>query len=121
MTAQIKIIRKDPNPTTPVSYNQATGTWSGTFTTVFTGLARIQPVRNIRDKLSAQDATARQNIEVQIDSITTGINTGDILEVVTSASFPELAKFTFDVRSVVGNSTAWNTIITCEANLKKSA
>jgi hypothetical protein len=117
MLSSITIRRKDNSVT--AAYDQATGVWTAGFTTIFTGEARIQPIRLVRDKLSGQDETSRQNIQVQIDSIATGISVDDILEVTASASFPELTEYTFDVRSALGNSTSWNTILICEVNLKK--
>ena len=119
MLADVKVIRKASSETRPV-YDQATGLWTGTFTTVFTGKARIQAYGIIGDQIVAQDTTGRRLMRVQIESKTTGINLDDMLAVTLCPDDPELVGFTMEVRGTIGSSNSWITDLVCEANLKRN-
>lgn len=116
MLASITVIRKNPNSTP--TYDQATQTWSGSFSTVFSGKARVQPYGIIGDNIVAQDPTGRRLMRVQIESKTTGINLDDMLSITACPDDPELTKFTLEVRGTISSSNSWVTDLVCEANLK---
>lgn len=116
MLATIKVIRKDPN--TPAVYDQATKTWTGGFTEVWTGQARVQPYGIIGDMVVGQDTTGRRLMRVQIADLSTGIQIDDQITITASPVDPELMNFSLEVRGTIGSSNAWVTDIVCEANLK---
>lgn len=118
MIADIKVIRKSGDPTVRPVYDPATRTWSGTFTTIFEGKARVQPYGIIGDQIVAQDTTGRRLMRVQIESKGTSIQLDDMLEIVSSMDDPELANYNLEVRGAIGSSNAWLTDLVCEANLK---
>lgn len=116
MLATIKVIRKDPD-VKPV-YDPATKSWSGTYTTIFEGKARIQPYGIIGDQIVAQDTTGRRLMRVQIEEKLTGIMLDDMLSVEACPDDPELLKYSMEVRGSINSSNAWVTDLVCEADLK---
>jgi hypothetical protein len=118
MLARVKVIRKSGDPSVKPSYDQATGTWTGTFTTIYEGAARIQPYGIIGDQMVAQDATGRRLMRVQVKDLGTGINLDDMLSITECPTDPELTLFTLEVRGSINSSNAWVTDLVCEANLK---
>lgn len=114
--ASIKVIRKDP--TVEPTYNQATGVWTGSFPTIFTGNARIKPYGIVGDMIVAQDTTGRRLMRVTIDSRNTGIHIDDMIIVTACAASPELVNFELEVRGTIGSSDSWMTDLVAEANLK---
>lgn len=115
MLATIRVIRKG---TGQLAYNQSTGTWTGQFTEVFVGQARIQPYGIIRDELVAQDQTGRRLVRVQIENLSSNIQADDIITVTESVDSPELVHFMLDVRETITSSNPWTTDLVCEANVK---
>lgn len=117
MLATVRVIRKDPS--VDPSYNQTTGEWSGTFTEVFSGKARIAPYGIVGDMVVGQDTTGRRLLRVQVESRETSINLDDMLVVESCPDFPELTEYTIEVRGSISSSNAWLTDLVCEADLKK--
>jgi len=131
MLADIVVVRKDPHPTTTVSYNQETQQYTvnsfGTdfdnefgFPTdiIWSGKARIQPFGIIGDMVVGQDTTSRRLMRVQIADMETGINVDDMIKIVSSPEDPELELFRLEVRGTIGSSNAWVTDLVCEADTK---
>jgi len=116
MLASFTAKRKDPGAQ-PV-YDQNTGEWSGTFTDVFSGKARIQPYGIIGDEMVAQDPTGRRLMRVQVDNRSTGIQVDDMIFVTDCPDDPELLNYYLEVRGTIASSNAWVTDIVCEANVK---
>lgn len=118
MLATVKVIRKSGDPSQTPTYNQATQTWSGNFTVVWEGQARIQAYGIIGDMNVAQDTTGRRLMRVQVEPKDTKINLDDMLEVIACPDDPELTAYTLEVRGAIGSSNAWVTDLVTEANLK---
>lgn len=117
MLATIKVIRRDPDA--PVSYDQNTATYTGGFTTVYEGKARVQPYGIIGDVIDAQDTTGRRLMRVQIAEKLSSVTLDDMLTITDCPDDPELTQFSLEVRGSIGSSNAWVTDLVCEANLKK--
>lgn len=118
LRAKILIVRK--NAAIAPTYNQQTGTWTGSFQTIYEGWARVQPYGIIGDQIVAQDTTGRRLMRVQIESKTSGINLDDMLSVSVCDDNPELTTFSMEVRGTIGSSNAWLTDLVCEADLKRT-
>lgn len=116
MLATVRVIRKSPD-VKPV-YDPVTKTWSGTYTTIFEGRARIQPYGIIGDQIVAQDTTGRRLMRVQIEEKLTGIMLDDMLSVEECPDDPELLKYSMEVRGSINSSNSWVTDLVCEADLK---
>lgn len=117
MRAKILIVRKDAD--VAPTYNQQTQTWTGAFTTVYEGWARVQPYGIIGDQIVAQDTTGRRLMRVQIETKTSDVNLDDMLSVTWCPQNPELQTFTMEVRGTIGSSNEWLTDLVCEADLKR--
>lgn len=115
MLATISVIRKGQGQ---LSYNQSTGVWTGAFTEIFTGQARVQPYGIIGDELVAQDTTGRRLMRVQVENLSSNVQVDDIVTITTSENSPELVNFTLDVRGTITSSNPWVTDLVCEANVK---
>lgn len=116
MLAEIKVIRK--NPTGTVTYNQVTGKYNATMTTVWTGKARIQPFGIIGDMVVGQDTTSRRLMRIQVDALETGVNVDDMVVVTSSPESPELENFHMEVRGTLSSSNPWVSEFVCEADAK---
>lgn len=119
MLATIKVTRKDPS--VQVEYDQTTGEYTGGFTVVFEGQARVQPYGITGDQIVGQDPTARRLMRVQIEQKNTGIDIDDMIEVVVPADSTDdsLDGYYLEVRSTINSSNAWVTDLVCEANEKR--
>lgn len=116
MLATIRVVRKLPGQN--LSYDQATGTYSGGFEVVFEGSARIQPFGIIGDMVVGQDTTSRRLMRVQIEERETGINLDDMISILDCPDSPELALFSLEVRGNITSSNSWLTDLVCEADTK---
>lgn len=116
MLATIKVTRKGQGT---LSYNQATGQYSGaSVTQVWTGQARIQPYGIIGDVNVAQDPTGRRLMRVQVVDKDAGIELDDHIEVTSCPDDPELLNYMLEVRGAIGSSNSWVRDLVCEADLK---
>jgi hypothetical protein len=119
--ADIKII--DPN-TRDQTWNMTTNTFTNTPATVlYTGRARIQPIKDARtpDLGVTQGAIHSIRVQVPYDASVPLIRKGLQVEVVDPGEDIVLGTLRFTVRSAVNSSYGWNRTIECDADVKSVA
>lgn len=119
--AEIKII--DPN-TRDQAWDIATNTFTNTPATVlYTGKARIQPIREARTPDLGVTQGAIQSIRVQVPYSATLplIRKGLQVEVTNPGEDAVLSSLRFTVRSAINSSYGWNRTIECDVDVKSVA
>lgn len=119
--AQIKII--DPNVGDEV-WDVETNTYTGTAAVeIYTGPARIQPIRNARtpDLDVTQGAIESIRVQVPYDATIGLVRKGLQVQVVSGGEDATLADLQFVVRSGINSSYGWNRTIECDVDVKSVA
>lgn len=110
MLATIEIF--DPNVGTS-TYNAATNSWTSSRTVLWTGKARIQPVRNAALRANMGNPTSIQEVEVHIplDEDTPDVRPNYQIFVVSSPFDTSLEKYIITVRGSVNSTNPWHKIV----------
>ena len=119
--AQIKII--DPNIGDEV-WNPATNAYTGTAAVeIYSGVARIQPIRNARtpDLGVTQGAIESIRVQVPYDASIGLVRKGLQVQVVSGGEDATLQDLQFVVRSGINSSYGWNRTIECDVDVKSVA
>lgn len=121
--AEIEIV--DPNARDLDDYwNPETNTYSqGTETTIWTGVARIQPVRTALtpDLGVTQGAVESVRVQVPYDAALELIRKGMRINITNPGEIAVLADVQLVVRSAINSSYGWNTTIECDVDVKSVA
>lgn len=119
--AQIKII--DPNIGDEV-WDPVTNTYTGSAAVeIYSGAARIQPIRNAATPDLGITQGAIQGIRVQVpyDATIGLVRKGLQVQVVSGGQDATLEDLQFVVRSGINSSYGWNRTIECDADVKSVA
>ena len=119
--AQIKII--DPNIGDEV-WNAATNTYTGNAAVeIYSGVARIQPIRNasMPDLGVTQGAIESIRVQVPYDATIGLVRKGLQVQVVSGGQDATLEDLQFVVRSGINSSYGWNRTIECDVDVKSVA
>ena len=119
--ADIKII--DPNTGDEV-WDPETNTYTGNAAVeIYSGKARIQPIRNARtpDLGITQGAIESIRVQVPYDANIGLVRKGLQVQVVTGGQDATLADLQFVVRSGINSSYGWNRTIECDVDVKSVA
>jgi hypothetical protein len=119
--AQIKII--DPNIGDEV-WDPATNTYTGTAAVeIYSGRARIQPIKNatMPDLGITQGAIESIRVQVPYDATIGLVRKGLQVQVVSGGEDATLQDLQFVVRSGINSSYGWNRTIECDADVKSVA
>lgn len=121
--AQIQII--DPNTRELDDYwDPATNTYSqATETVLWSGSARIQPVRNARtpDLGITQGAIESVRVQVPYDADLSLVQKGMRINITDPGEDAVLASLQLVVRSAINSSYGWNRTIECDVDVKSVA
>lgn len=110
----------DPN-TGDLSWDIATNSYSGdAATSVWSGKARIQPVRtaSLPDGEIYNPSIQSVRIQVPYDSTVDYIRPGMSVRVSDAGEIHYLADLEFTIRSAVNSSYGWNTTLECDVDLR---
>ena len=118
MNATVRIY--DPESGSAV-YNPATGTYTTTPDVVYTGMARVQPLRSARAEGAPGNAAYTQTVQFQIP-----IDAGKLIDLrpkhrveVTACDLnPQLTKFLFAVQEILDSSNPIERTFLCTVNLE---
>jgi hypothetical protein len=119
--AEIRII--DPN-TRDQAWNMQNNTFSNSpASIIYTGKARIQPIREARTPDLGVTQGAIQSIRVQVPYSATLplIRKGLQVEVTKPGEDAVLSSLRFTVRSAINSSYGWNRTIECDVDVKSVA
>lgn len=119
--AQIKII--DPNIGDEV-WDAATNTYTGSAAVeIYSGVARIQPIRNasMPDLGVTQGAIESIRVQVPYDATIGLVRKGLQVQVVSGGQDATLEDLQFVVRSGINSSYGWNRTIECDVDVKSVA
>jgi len=119
--AQIKII--DPNIGDEV-WSAATNTYTGNAAVeIYSGVARIQPIRNasMPDLGVTQGAIESIRVQVPYDATIGLVRKGLQVQVVSGGRDATLEDLQFVVRSGINSSYGWNRTIECDVDVKSVA
>lgn len=119
--ADIKII--DPNVGDEV-WDPETNTYTGNAAVeIYSGKARIQPIRNARtpDLGITQGAIESIRVQVPYDATIGLVRKGLQVQVVSGGEDATLADLQFVVRSGINSSYGWNRTIECDVDVKSVA
>lgn len=99
------VLITDPHSSTRV-YDPETDTWNDVSTIVYTGKARVQPLRSAVQKASPGNETTVQTVLVSlpISEKSTNYRPGLVLEVLTAPLGPALLGYQFVLNDVVDSS-----------------
>lgn len=103
------------------TYNPTTNTWTADASVIWSGNARIQPVKTSSQRNVMTDSTFVREVSVQIDFAGTSIvdiRPGNYLIVTNSPYDQMLKKFVYVVRSVMGSSNPWQRTLICEVDME---
>jgi len=119
--ATVQII--DPNVGDQV-WDPSTNAYTGdTATVVWSGSARIQPLRTARtpDMTVTQGAIEAIRVQVPYDSGLSLVRKGLQVKVTSGGEDAVLADLQFVVRSAINSSYGWNRTIECDVDVKSVA
>ena len=119
--AEIKII--DPNVGDEV-WDPATNSYTGNAAVeIYSGAARIQPIRNasMPDLGVTQGAIESIRVQVPYDASIGLVRKGLQVEVVSGGQDATLEDLQFVVRSGINSSYGWNRTIECDVDVKSVA
>jgi hypothetical protein len=98
------------------TYDAATNTWTSARTVLWTGKARVQPVRNAALRANMANPTSIQEVEIHIPlaADTPDIRPNDQIFIVDSPYDSSLQHYIVTVRGSVSSSNPWHKIVRCE-------
>ena len=107
-------------------YDPATNTFSGSFTDLYTGQARIQPISTPSDTPEEYNPTMLQTVRVVLplgkntltgsDGVVPDIRPNDKMVVTSSPYNEQLEKFSYMVIGVMNSSNAWERTLLCRVD-----
>lgn len=116
------VLITDPHSSTRV-YNPDTDTWNDVSTIVYTGKARVQPLRSAAEKAPLGNETTVQTVLVSlpISSNTLNFRPGQLLEVLTAALNPSLLGYQFVLNDIVDSSNPFERTLMFQINQETAA
>ena len=100
-------------------YDEATNTWSGTTTTLYSGRARIQQLNTVSETSENFNPTFIKTVRVQIDAATEDsldIRPNDRMRVTACDSNTALTRFVYIVTDIINSSNPWERTILCKVD-----
>lgn len=123
MLADVEIF--DPNAVDS-TYNAATNSWTSQRDIVWTGKARLQPVRTASNRANTLNPTSIQELEVHIDfsgntlagfvGVMPDVRPGFQIFVTASPCDTTLQNYILVVRGSVNSSNPWHKMLYCEVD-----
>jgi hypothetical protein len=115
MVAEVLIT--NPNSSTRV-YDPDTDEWNDVSTIVYTGKARVQPLRSAAEKAALGNETTVQTVLVSVPIATRTVNfrPGMMLEVLTAALNPSLETYQFVLVEIVDSSNPFERTLMFQLN-----
>jgi len=109
----------DPNLDN-LTFDPWTNATTGTETVLWTGDARIQPVRNSSDPDGGRSVLAVRSVRFQVplDETRDFVRAGLQVNVTDGGEFSDLENLQFNILSAVNSSYAWLLTIECQADVK---
>lgn len=119
MNGEIQIL--DPN-LEGMTWNEWTNEMTGSPIVLWTGRARIQPIRSAdyrQPEVGFASASIRRvRFQVPLDDTRDYVRPGFQVKVTDGAMFPDLTELNYVIRTAFNSSYAWLTTVECEVDAK---
>jgi hypothetical protein len=110
------------------TYNATTNTWDSSDTALWSGKARIQPLKNATSRASRINPSSVKEVEFQISfnkntisgatAAMPDLRPGNYITVTNSPYDDNLEKFSYIVKSVVNSSNPWQRTLMTEVDME---